>query len=144
MRSVPRDVWLCALVSVVLLAGSILLMLLTGCSALSTPRGIANATAYVANETLPVLVLEWTREADTCVDRSATREAADDCIARVDAAWLPMFQAYDDFAAAHDLYRKVLESGTLPAQEDLRVPYCHMRLVTAGLLLMPDFPTAPC
>lgn len=128
----------------VLLATAALVWCATGCIGTSEARATANAAAVVANEARPILVAAWEAEGDRCIDTNAFQADADECLAEVDRVWLPIFDAFESFRAAHSLYRAAIEAGGMPGIADLRDAYCVLRDLAAMRYQMIDFPGAPC
>ena len=114
------------------------------CGCVSPERTASNTVAIVANAAEPVLVAGWTQEAMACVAVSTTRPAADVCIADVDKRWQPIWLGYGALRAAHDLFRKALDSGQVPKLEDLQAPYCALRAAARTLYTLPDWPLGAC
>lgn len=113
-----------------------------GC--VSPERTASNTVAAVSNATMPVLVAGWTQEALACVAVSTTRAASDACVADVDKRWVPVWLDYAALKAAHDLFRKALESGAAPRLSDLKDPYCKLRSAARAVYALADWPLGAC
>jgi len=116
---------------------------LGGCVPGQLARTTSDAVAISVNQVLPVLVSEWVVEAQSCIDSTTTREAADSCIAGVDRKWLPVWGDYDALKASHDLFRVKVQAGEAPDLLELRAPYCAARKALVPVYQLPDF-VQPC
>jgi hypothetical protein len=109
------------------------------CSGVS-PRTAANASAIAAQESRPILRADWIAEGNACVDVSASQELSDACTVKLDRDWQPVFDAYNTYYSAYELFRKSYERGGVPSLDEIVGPYCDLRTLAAHWYELPDFP----
>jgi len=125
-----------------------LTVLLCGCeNANQVQAQTANGIAQAANASLPILLQrmqeEGIAELKAVLARGGDREDAEAAAARVDAAWEPIWKAWDALRVAQGRWAAVIEEGgdLTSALSEMVGAYCDFKAIWPGSI--PAMPLAP-
>lgn len=123
----------------------VLALVLAACdmTALQIQAQTANAVAIGANAALPTLVNRYRQEGLDVIAGAKTRAEAEASLARVRAAWAPVWRAWDTLRVAQDSWATALERGgdTAAALASLKQAYCGLLRVWPKQI--PALPVGP-
>lgn len=106
------------------------LLLVASCthSITSIQAKTADSLAISANVALPVLIQVYREQGNVAIDNAKTEQEARVAIAKIEAQWMPVWDAWRVLKSAHESYATILESGgdSAVALHELRVAYCSL------------------
>lgn len=128
----------------------ILAITLTLCACSASQRQVqapaASIVALAANDVAEILKEEYIRQGKEEIAVAMSVEDAHDRLRALERRWQPLFDAWDAFAKAHDLWRLAVEAsdaaGVLSAAKAAQDAYCAVVAVAPAKL--PDMPGVAC